>query len=51
MDDRAQRRSIDAHRADAPQRAVILAVRPEVDAGRYPVKRVVGEVAESRPTS
>ncbi len=27
-------------------RAVILAVRPEIDGGRYPVKRVVGEVLE-----
>src|SRR5690348_12360788 len=27
----------------SPSRAVILAVRPEVDGGRYPVKRVVGE--------
>ncbi len=26
-----------------PQHAVVLAVRPEVDGGRYPAKRVVGE--------
>jgi starch synthase (maltosyl-transferring) len=32
----------DADRA----RAVILAVRPEVDSGRYPIKRVVGERLE-----
>ena len=29
----------EAHR----QRAVVLAVRPEVDGGRYPVKRALGE--------
>jgi len=29
----------DAHRS----RALVLAVRPEIDGGRYPVKRVVGE--------
>src|SRR5688500_5535770 len=29
--------------ASAPSRVVILAVRPEVDGGRYPAKRVVGE--------
>ena len=28
---------------DSVQRVVILAVRPEVDGGRYPVKRVIGE--------
>lgn len=27
-------------------RAVILAVRPEIDGGRYPIKRVVGELLE-----
>src|SRR4051812_46770757 len=27
----------------SPSRVVILAVRPEVDGGRYPAKRVVGE--------
>jgi starch synthase (maltosyl-transferring) len=30
----------------APSRVVLLAVRPEVDGGRYPVKRVVGDVVE-----
>src|SRR5580765_8124993 len=30
----------------APPRVVLLAVRPEVDGGRYPVKRVVGDVVE-----
>ncbi|HEU4612341.1 MAG TPA: alpha-1,4-glucan--maltose-1-phosphate maltosyltransferase [Kofleriaceae bacterium] len=30
----------------APPRVVILAVRPEVDGGRYPAKRVVGETVE-----
>ncbi|MGE5186632.1 MAG: maltotransferase domain-containing protein [Acidobacteriota bacterium] len=30
----------------APPRVVILAVRPEVDGGRYPIKRVVGETVE-----
>jgi starch synthase (maltosyl-transferring) len=30
----------------APPRVVILAVRPEVDGGRYPAKRVVGDVVE-----
>jgi starch synthase (maltosyl-transferring) len=29
--------------ASAPSRVVILAVRPDVDGGRYPAKRVVGE--------
>jgi starch synthase (maltosyl-transferring) len=28
------------------RRAIVLAVRPEVDGGRYPVKRVVGEALE-----
>ena len=31
---------------ETPTRAVILAVRPEVDGGRYPVKRVLGETVE-----
>src|SRR5216110_2349923 len=26
-----------------PSRVVILAIRPEIDGGRYPVKRVLGE--------
>lgn len=30
----------------APPRVVILAVRPEVDGGRYPAKRVVGEAVD-----
>jgi starch synthase (maltosyl-transferring) len=30
----------------APPRAIILAVRPEVDGGRYPAKRIVGEAVE-----
>ncbi len=38
----AARTLADANRG----RAVILAVRPEIDGGRYPVKRVVGEVLE-----
>src|SRR5262245_14661788 len=29
-----------------PPRVVILAVRPEVDGGRYPAKRVVGETVD-----
>jgi starch synthase (maltosyl-transferring) len=31
---------------ELPARAVVLAVRPEVDDGRYPVKRAVGECVE-----
>jgi starch synthase (maltosyl-transferring) len=38
-DDDSVRRLNEAHR----RRAVVLAVRPVVDGGRYPVKRVVGE--------
>jgi starch synthase (maltosyl-transferring) len=30
----------------APSRVIVLAVRPEVDGGRYPVKRVAGDVVE-----
>jgi starch synthase (maltosyl-transferring) len=30
----------------APPRVVMLAIRPEVDGGRYPAKRVVGETVE-----
>ncbi|HEY0989528.1 MAG TPA: maltotransferase domain-containing protein, partial [Kofleriaceae bacterium] len=38
-DDDPARRLSEVHR----RRAVIVAVRPVVDGGRYPVKRVVGE--------
>ena len=31
---------------ELPARTLVLAVRPEVDGGRYPVKRVVGEPVE-----
>jgi len=31
---------------ELPARAVVLAVRPEIDGGRYPAKRVVGECVE-----
>jgi starch synthase (maltosyl-transferring) len=34
------------HRCDGRQRVVVLALRPEVDGGRYPVKRTLGEVLE-----
>src|SRR5262245_21791413 len=30
----------------ATSRVIILTVRPEVDGGRYPVKRVVGDLVE-----
>jgi starch synthase (maltosyl-transferring) len=33
-------------REHSPPRVVILALRPEVDGGRYPAKRVVGETVE-----
>ncbi len=33
-------------RIEAPARVVVLAVRPEVDGGRYPSKRVLGETVE-----
>ncbi len=39
---KAVRRNLD----DFAGRAVILAVRPEIDGGRYPVKRVAGEVLD-----
>src|SRR5690349_3409601 len=32
--------------ADGRGRVVMLALRPEVDGGRYPVKRIVGETLE-----
>ena len=35
-----------AHAGTAPPRVVILAMRPEVDAGRYPAKCVAGETVE-----
>ena len=31
---------------DAPSRVVILAMRPEVDGGRYPAKRALGEIVD-----
>src|SRR5262245_16257290 len=34
------------HGEDPPPRVVILAVRPEVDGGRYPAKRVVGDTVD-----
>jgi starch synthase (maltosyl-transferring) len=34
------------HAEGAPPRVVILAMRPEVDGGRYPVKRVAGETVD-----
>ncbi|HEX5058668.1 MAG TPA: alpha-1,4-glucan--maltose-1-phosphate maltosyltransferase [Kofleriaceae bacterium] len=34
------------HSEDPPPRVVILAVRPEVDGGRYPAKRVVGDTVD-----
>ncbi len=39
----------DAHdkpRDSAPSRVVIVALRPEIEGGRYPAKRVVGETVE-----
>ncbi len=36
----------DSSAPDAPSRVLILAVRPEVDGGRYPAKRVIGDVVE-----
>ncbi|MGH7657519.1 MAG: maltotransferase domain-containing protein, partial [Gemmatimonadales bacterium] len=30
----------------APRRVVVESVRPEVDAGRFPIKRIVGDVLE-----
>src|SRR5688500_19512783 len=32
--------------ADGRRRVVMLALRPEIDGGRYPVKRIVGETLE-----
>jgi starch synthase (maltosyl-transferring) len=40
------RASSDPSGDSAPSRVVILAVRPEVDGGRYPSKRVLGEQVE-----
>src|SRR4051812_46904301 len=37
---------VDTQPESMPSRAVILAVRPEVDGGRFPVKRTVGETVE-----
>jgi starch synthase (maltosyl-transferring) len=33
-------------RIEAPPRVVVLAVRPEVDGGRYPAKRVLGDTVD-----
>ena len=47
VQDHAQTARGDGARTDAsPPRVVILAVRPEVDGGRYPAKRVAGELVE-----